>query len=50
MRHIHNLEHDINNIMFEEREERDLRRADMELKKLENINDHQDEIYSRPKK
>jgi hypothetical protein len=36
------LGHDINHILEEEREERDLRKADMELKKLENINDHQE--------
>jgi ATP-dependent RNA helicase DDX27 len=27
-----------------------MRKADMELKKLENMTDHKQEIYSRPKK
>ena len=35
------MNRDIENILMEEREERDIRKADMELKKLENINDHQ---------
>lgn len=34
MKAISQLESDINAIMFEEREERDMRKADMELKKL----------------
>ena len=41
---------EIGQILTEEREEKDLRKADMELKKLENLTDHKDEIYSRPRK
>jgi ATP-dependent RNA helicase DDX27 len=36
--------------LAQEREERDMRRADMELKKVENLTDHREEIYSRPKR
>jgi ATP-dependent RNA helicase DDX27 len=42
--------HEIGQILTEEREEKDMRKADMELKKLENMTDHKDEIYSRPKR
>ncbi len=35
-------------VMQDEKEEKALRQAEMELKKGENINEHRDEIYSRP--
>lgn len=47
---ISGLEREIDSIWAEEREEKDIRKAEMELKKLENITEHKDDIYSRPKK
>ena len=47
---INSLRREIEVISAQEREERDIRKAEMELQKLENIQDHQQEIYSRPKK
>ncbi len=41
---------EVGQILTEEREEKDMRKADMELQKLENMTDHKDEIYSRPKR
>lgn len=37
LKKIHSMFRDIENILMEEREERDMRKADMELQKLENI-------------
>lgn len=47
---INSLRREIEVISAQEREERDIRKEEMELQKLENIQDHQQEIYSRPKK
>ena len=47
---ISGLHREIEVIMSQEWEEKSIRKAEMELKKLENITDHKDEIYSRPKK
>uniref|UniRef100_A0A0D9XZB7 RNA helicase n=1 Tax=Leersia perrieri TaxID=77586 RepID=A0A0D9XZB7_9ORYZ len=47
---IEQLEDQISTIVQEEREERILRKAEMEATKAENMIAHKDEIYSRPKK
>ncbi|KAG8048674.1 hypothetical protein GUJ93_ZPchr0009g1019 [Zizania palustris] len=47
---IEQLENEISAIIQEEREERILRKAEMEVTKAENMMAHKDEIYSRPKK
>ena len=47
---INRLRREIETIQNQEREEMSIRRAEMELKKLENINEHQGDIYSKPKK
>ncbi|KAL3689685.1 hypothetical protein R1sor_015994 [Riccia sorocarpa] len=47
---IEELESDIRTIMQEEKEERALRKAEMEANKAENIMEHEDEIYARPKR
>uniref|UniRef100_A0A8I6YJN9 RNA helicase n=1 Tax=Hordeum vulgare subsp. vulgare TaxID=112509 RepID=A0A8I6YJN9_HORVV len=47
---IEQLEHQISNIILEEREEMALRKAEMEATKAENMIAHRDEIYSRPKR
>nr|XP_051186807.1 DEAD-box ATP-dependent RNA helicase 28 [Lolium perenne] len=47
---IEQLEHQISNIILEEREEMALRKAEMEATKAENMIAHKDEIYSRPKR
>ncbi|BFI34140.1 ATP-dependent RNA helicase DDX27 [Marchantia polymorpha subsp. ruderalis] len=47
---IEELEVDIKTIMQEEREERVLRKAEMEANKAQNMMEHEDEIYSRPKR
>ncbi|KAK9837918.1 hypothetical protein WJX74_007671 [Apatococcus lobatus] len=39
---------DIDRLRLEEREERDLRKAEMEANKAENMMEHEAEIYSRP--
>jgi ATP-dependent RNA helicase DDX27 len=47
---IEELEDQISTIIQEEREERILRKAEMEATKAENMIAHKDEIYSRPKR
>ncbi|KAL2632017.1 hypothetical protein R1flu_016703 [Riccia fluitans] len=47
---IEELEADIRTIMQEEREERVLRKAEMEANKAQNMMEHEDEIYARPKR
>uniref|UniRef100_J3NDF4 RNA helicase n=1 Tax=Oryza brachyantha TaxID=4533 RepID=J3NDF4_ORYBR len=47
---IEQLEDQISTIIQEEREERILRKAEMEATKAENMIAHKDEIYSRPKR
>lgn len=47
---INELEKDILSILQEEREERQIRIAEMEAQKAQNLMDHEEEIYSRPKK
>lgn len=47
---IDQMEEQVAAILEEEREERALRKAEMEATKAENMIAHQDEIYSRPKK
>ncbi|KAL6622834.1 hypothetical protein ACP70R_032713 [Stipagrostis hirtigluma subsp. patula] len=47
---IEQLEDQISTIIREEREERALRKAEMEVAKAENMIAHKDEIYSRPKR
>ncbi|KAI0068359.1 DEAD-domain-containing protein [Artomyces pyxidatus] len=45
---IDSLKHEIAGVMQDEKEEKELRRAEMELKKGQNMLDHEEEIYSRP--
>ncbi|KDQ63735.1 hypothetical protein JAAARDRAFT_120352 [Jaapia argillacea MUCL 33604] len=45
---VERLTHDVAEILQEEKEEKKLRQAEMELKKGENIMEHEKEIYSRP--
>lgn len=47
---IEQMEDQVAAVLREEREERDLRKAEMEATKAENLILHADEIYSRPKK
>jgi ATP-dependent RNA helicase DDX27 len=47
---IRSMHHEIENIYNEEKEERFMRKAEMEIQKAENLQDHHDEIYSRPKR
>ncbi|KAK6938969.1 Helicase, C-terminal [Dillenia turbinata] len=47
---IEQMEDQVAEILQEEREERALRKAEMEMTKAENLIAHKDEIYSRPKK
>jgi ATP-dependent RNA helicase DDX27 len=42
------LKDEISDVLREEKEEKQIRRAEMELKKGQNIIDHQNEIFSRP--
>jgi ATP-dependent RNA helicase DDX27 len=44
------LQQEIELVLNQEREEREMRLATMQLQKAENMIDHQDEIYSRPKR
>ena len=44
------LKDDIEDILKEEKEEKALRIAEMEVKKGENVINHQDEIMARPKR
>lgn len=47
---IENMEVDYQNILKEESYEKELRKAEMETKKIENLLEHTEEIYNRPKK
>lgn len=47
---IYQLEDDIFRILREEHEERELRKAEMEAQKAENMLTHDEEIFNRPKK
>ncbi|KAL6851939.1 hypothetical protein ACP4OV_020124 [Aristida adscensionis] len=47
---IDQLENQISAIIREEREEREIRKAEMEMTKAENMIAHRNEIYSRPKR
>lgn len=47
---IEQMEDDVTSIIQEEREERALRKAEMEANKAQNMVEHKDEIYSRPKR
>ncbi|CAA7391397.1 unnamed protein product [Spirodela intermedia] len=49
-RAIEEMEDRVSAVLQEEREERALRKAEMEATKAENMINHKDEIYSRPKK
>ncbi|MQM02378.1 hypothetical protein Taro_035144 [Colocasia esculenta] len=49
-RTIENMEDQVSDILQEEREERALRKAEMEATKAENMITHKDEIFSRPKR
>jgi len=44
------MERDIRDIIFEEKEERQIRVAEMEATKAQNMMQYEDEIGSRPKK
>ncbi|MCO5592482.1 hypothetical protein L7F22_046485 [Adiantum nelumboides] len=44
------MEHSVGAVLWEEREERALRKAEMEANKAQNMLDHEAEIFSRPKK
>ncbi|XP_057971965.1 DEAD-box ATP-dependent RNA helicase 28-like [Malania oleifera] len=50
LQHIEKMEDQVAAILQEEREERALRKAEMEATKAENMIVHKDEIYSRPKR
>ncbi|WWC92760.1 ATP-dependent RNA helicase DRS1 [Kwoniella dendrophila CBS 6074] len=45
---LNEIKEEIQDVLKEEKEEKLMRQADMELKKGENMVQHQDEIYSRP--
>ncbi|RXW22932.1 hypothetical protein EST38_g2903 [Candolleomyces aberdarensis] len=45
---LEDLKNEISEVMKEEKEEKQLRRAEMELKKGENLIEHEAEIFSRP--
>eukprot|EP00252_Welwitschia_mirabilis_P008114 TRINITY_DN19832_c0_g1_i1.p1 TRINITY_DN19832_c0_g1~~TRINITY_DN19832_c0_g1_i1.p1 ORF type:complete len:769 (-),score=195.09 TRINITY_DN19832_c0_g1_i1:1104-3410(-) len=47
---IQEMEGDVEAILQEEKEERAMRKAEMEANKAQNMVEHADEIYSRPKK
>jgi hypothetical protein len=47
---IENFEIDYQNILKEESLEKELRKAEMETKKIENLIQNKEEIYNRPKK
>uniref|UniRef100_A0A0D6QTT0 RNA helicase n=1 Tax=Araucaria cunninghamii TaxID=56994 RepID=A0A0D6QTT0_ARACU len=47
---IEEMEEHVAAVIQEEREERALRKAEMEASKAQNMMDHKDEIYSRPKR
>ena len=47
---IGDLEDDIKKILDQERVERELRLAEMEVKKAQNMIDYREQIYSRPKR
>ncbi|CAK9219563.1 unnamed protein product [Sphagnum troendelagicum] len=47
---IEGMEDDVRAVQQEEREERALRKAEMEANKAQNMMDHEAEIYSRPKR
>lgn len=47
---IDDLEMDVKRIIDQERIEREIRLAEMEVKKAQNMITYRDEIYSRPKK
>lgn len=47
---ISDSEEDYMNILREENIEQEIRKADMETKKIENMIEHKDEIFNRPKK
>ena len=42
------LKDEVSEVLHEEREEKQIRQVEMELKKGQNVIDHQDEIFSRP--
>ena len=42
------LKDEVSEVLHEEREEKQIRQVEMELKKGQNMIDHQDEIFSRP--
>lgn len=44
------MENSVRGVIFEEREERALRKAEMEANKAQNLMDYESEIFSRPKK
>jgi hypothetical protein len=44
------LEKEISNLVMEEHYEREIRKAEMESRKLDNILNHEEEINHRPKK
>ncbi|KAG6879285.1 nucleolar DEAD-box protein required for synthesis of 60S ribosomal subunit [Termitomyces sp. T32_za158] len=48
VRSLEELKHDIAAVLRDEREEKEIRKAEMELKKGENMVEHEAEIYSRP--
>lgn len=45
---VEGFEHDVIQILKSEREEKELRKAEMEAQKASNMIDHHDEIYARP--
>jgi len=47
---IDDMEEDFEKIMREENVEKELRKAEMETKKIENFISHREEIYNRPKR
>ena len=47
---IEDMEEDFQNILREENIEKELRKADMETKKIENLLKYKEEIYNRPKR
>lgn len=47
---IDSMEEDFEKILREENIEKELRRADMETKKIENLLKYREDIYNRPKR
>lgn len=47
---IERLEKRVRNMMYQERVDKELEKAEMEVKKANNLLDHENEIYSRPKR